>query len=490
MARPPEQPPPRLTPGTQVGAWRVEALQGQGAYGAVYRAVRVGQEDAGPVALKVSLYPWDARFAREAELLSRLIHPSIPRLLDRGVLRHAVSGAEHPFLVMEWVEGTPLYAWAKQQAPSFREVCRVLAQLARALEAIHAAGAVHRDVKGDNVLVRRSDRLPVLIDFGSGHFQGATRLTWQSLAPCTPGYMSAQAGRFEIGLPRNRDGYYAPTPADDLFALGVTAYRLVMGEYPPPMDAQEDEEGSWRVWIPDPRPLLERNPQVAPALREWILRLLSDDPQLRGTAAELAQTLEATAEGKVPERQQAEPVAAEELPVHVAPAVEAGKVAERLSPLGQRWAWVPWLALAATWLAALIFWPWEPVAVSPGHVSASPLRVMESEVLDAGTASVGDTTPTEPQAGEAPHSEKKPVAQEPSYVPPSGPRQQVQPDKRGRCPGRMQEAFDGGCWVQQSSMPVEACVENGYVLRKGKCYAPALEVPRKAVPTSSPREDD
>jgi len=85
MALLPEQPSTLLPPGTVVGPWRVEGLQGQGAYGAVYRAVRGGQEEAGPVALKLSsLYPWDARFGREAELLSRLSHPSIRRLLDRS----------------------------------------------------------------------------------------------------------------------------------------------------------------------------------------------------------------------------------------------------------------------------------------------------------------------------------------------------------------------------------------------------------------------
>jgi hypothetical protein len=79
---------------------------------------------------------------------------------------------------------------------------------------------------------------------GSGHFQGAPRLTWQSLPPGTYEYLSVQACRFEISLARHRDGYYPPSPADDLYALGVTAYRLVMGQYPPPLDAVEDEEGA------------------------------------------------------------------------------------------------------------------------------------------------------------------------------------------------------------------------------------------------------
>jgi serine/threonine protein kinase len=484
MEHPPEEHSPRLPPGTLVGNWRVEAWQSQGAYGAVYRAVQVGQEHAGPVALKLSLSPWDARFAREAQLLSRLSHPSIPRLLGQGVLR-SPSGAEHPFFVMEWVEGTPLYAWAEQHAPSQRQVCQLLAQLARALEALHASGAVHRDVKGDNVVVRHSDGRAMLIDFGSGHFQGAARLTWRSLAPGTPAYQSAQAGLFHIRCAREKDSYYAPTAADDLFALGVTAYRLVMGQYPPPMDAQEDEQGGWRVTSPDPRPLLEKNPQVRPMLRECILRLLSDEPSARGSAAQLAEALEAEAEKHVAEFRPAATPAPEVSPPTAPVSTRASEFQERPRTQAHKWAWRPWLALAAAAVSAVLLWPWQPVHAPPGSVSASTSEAEHAQVPDAGTAAAGDTAPTEPQASHPPPSERKSITQDSPFMPAADqPRRQTKPDAKGRCPGRLQVAFDGGCWVEH--LPAEGCAENGYMLLKGKCYAPVLEVPQKAVPTSSP----
>jgi len=429
-----------LTPGTRVGAWRVKAWQGQGANGAVYRAVRRGWRRSGPVALKVSLSLWDWRMEREAELLSRLSHPGIPRLLDRGKLKRA-SGTEYPFLVMEWVEGMPLYAWAEQHAPSGKQLCQVLARLARALEAVHAAGAVHRDVKGENVLVQLSDRLPVLVDFGSCHFEGAERLTWQSLPPVTLAYLSPQAGLFYQRLLYHPDSYYPPSPADDLYALGVTAYRLVMGQYPPPWEARKDELGGWRVTGPDLRPVLESNPRVEPRLREVIVQLLAEVPEARGTAAHVAETLEAAAE--VP-------------PLNVPTPESGSERPQRAKPPARVWAWEPWLALAAAGaiavLLAVLVGRSRPASVPPGL-----------EFVNAPPAS----------DAQAPLPEPSP--------------EQARPNKRGQCPGRRQVPINGGCWVQ-SSMPAAECVENGYVLFKGKCFGPARAPPKKPQPTSSPPE--
>jgi serine/threonine protein kinase len=230
----------------------VKAWQGQGGYGAVYRAERVGFGRSEPGALKVSLSRWGWRMEREVELLSRLSHPSIPRLLDRGG-RQSPSRDEYPFFVVEWVQGTPLYAWAEQHTPS------------------------------------------------------------------------------------------APSPADDLYALGVTAYRLVVGQYPARIETRQDEQGRWQAKSPDARRQLESNPRVEPALREVIVRLLSDEPEKRGTAAQVAEALEGPESSKPPERARARK---------------------------------PWLALAAAGVCAVL--PCLPRRGSPLPRSLFPSRVQGS----------------------------------------------------------------------------------------------------------------
>ena len=197
MKRPPAPSPHPLwlPPGTLVGEWRVLDCLGHGAHGLVFRALRVGHEHEGPVALKLALFPWDPRFMREVALLSLVLHPGVPRLRGHGFFKHP-SGTTHPYLVMDWVGGLPLYDWARQSNPSSRQVLQLLAQLARVLEATHAACALHRDVKGENVLVRRADGHALLMDFGSSHYQGAARLTWQAPPPGTPAYRSPEAAVF------------------------------------------------------------------------------------------------------------------------------------------------------------------------------------------------------------------------------------------------------------------------------------------------------
>jgi len=336
------------------------------------------------------------------------------------------------------VQGVGLYAWAEQHAPTGKQVCRVLAQLARALEVVHAAGAVHRDVKGDNVLVRLSDRRGVLTDFGSCHFPGAPRLTWRSLPPVTPEYLSPQALVFYLRSQRQPEDYYAPSPADDLYALGVTAYRLVMGQYPGRMDARGDEQGHWQVPSLDMRPLLESHGQVEPQLRQVLERLLSEAPDARGTAGQVAEALEAVA-GETGE--------AEERPE----AVERPRGRKRL------------LALAAAGACAVGLWSWQRVPRPPGHRAASTQQTSDTSPA-RDTSTLAQSFPPEPRPGQA------------------------RPDGKGRCPRPKQVIINGGCWFESASMSAEECKESGNVLLKGKCYIPAFPPAQKTPPTSSPAE--
>jgi serine/threonine protein kinase len=488
--------PASLPPGTEVGPWRVVEFQGHGSYGIVYRAFRVGQEHLGPVALKLARYPWDPRFAREAELLSRLHHPSIPGLLDHGPWR-AASGAEHPYLVIEWVEGTPLYAWAQQQEPSPEQLLRVVAQLARALATTHGANAVHRDVKGENIRVRRSDGRAMLIDFGSGHFQGASRLTWNSLPPGTADYRSPEACLFYLRSVGAPDAYFEATPADDLFALGVTAFRLITGQYPPALEPQRDEAGAWLLVREEVRPLLERHPRLDPLLREWMVRLLSLRAQERGTAVELAEALEAAAEhagasGHLVSAHRADTssvaLARREVaapPRPSAPQVSSGEVAppkqavRRVPALAWRFGRAP-VTVGLCWM---LVWALQAVSVRPERSPESWRDASSSDVPDAGPAAVGDSSSTAPLASVHTPSERERIAQN---IPPKPRPGQLRPSEKGQCPGRKQVALNGACWVEQSSMTAEECAENGYAYHRGRCYAPALTPSDKPLPTSGP----
>ena len=280
--------PASLPPGTEVGSWRVLELRGRGNYGAVYRVELA--DGSGPFALKLATHPLDPRFDREAELLTRIQHPGVPRLHAHGLWPHPAG--PFPYLVMEWMEGQPLYDWGQERHPTSRQVLQLLAQVARALDATHAVGGVHRDVKGDNVLVRVSDGRAILIDFGAGNIRGAPTLTAPPLPPGTPPYRSPEAVRFQWGYRSHPTAHYAAQPADDVFALGVTAYRLVTGTYPPPPRVPDTLAGDAEMSLMPPR---LRNPAVCAELDALILHMLAETPEERlggGSAAAVARALE------------------------------------------------------------------------------------------------------------------------------------------------------------------------------------------------------
>jgi eukaryotic-like serine/threonine-protein kinase len=416
-----------LPPGTEIGSWRILELRGQGAYGSVYRAERVGEEGRGSFALKLARHPADPRFEREAELLSRLCHPNIPALRDKGLWAHAAGRI--PFLVMDWVEGVPLYAWGSGRVLTSRQVMRVLAQAAHALAATHAAGGLHRDVSGSNLLIRPEDAHAMLIDFGAGSFHGAPPLTDEVLPPGTPPYRSPEALQFRWRFWRERGAHYTPGPADDVYALGVTAYRLVTGTYPPAKVILKGSSVSPPVQVP-----AEDRVTLSSSLAKLIRQMLSKKPSARGSASQVAQALEHAAASTGPEADQ--------------------PIARRPRPTGVSRHPGLWLAVAAGLTTSLLL----PGAWSVCHHQAR---------LD------GDSTETTGLAQDAlPGSGS--VQAPPSGVARIGldvPKKPLPGQARPPCRKRELEINDG-CW----SLPREAtppCEDRSYEWR-GVCYYPVL----------------
>jgi len=278
--------------GSTVGAWLILERIDSGSYGVVFRARRADDPQAPLVALKMAKQPGDPRFEREAELLRLLRHPGVVRYEDAGEWL-SPQGYHHPYIVMELVEGLVLYDWARGQQRSSLDVLRLLAQVAQALVALQAQDVIHRDVKGDNIRVTPEGRA-VLLDFGAGWYPGARVLTDTAAPPGTRPYRAPELLRFiwrSYYKDKNEEARWQSRASDDLYALGVTFYRLVTGTYPPPVSETGDERG-------EPRKLLRPSElaTVAPELESLIWPLLSEDAETRGSAAKLAQATERAAQ--------------------------------------------------------------------------------------------------------------------------------------------------------------------------------------------------
>ena len=204
--------------GRTFGRFRLAERIGEGGMGVVYRAERT---DGVPQTVAIKLISntvglgGQRRFAREGQLLARLEHPAVARLIDAGV------DTERAWIAMEYVRGTRIdqYCAARKLSPA--AIVTLIAQLADAIAAAHRLLVVHSDIKPTNVLVT-ADGVPKLIDFGistvlrdAGTEDGAT----------------ADAGRlFSPGFAAPEQINGGPvTVATDVYGLGALAYRLLTG---------------------------------------------------------------------------------------------------------------------------------------------------------------------------------------------------------------------------------------------------------------------
>jgi hypothetical protein len=202
---------------------RVLALAGRGGMGAVYRAeqTRLGRTVA------VKILPPEAtaeplareRLEREARVLAGLEHPGVLRVFDFGTLADGTS-----YLVMEWAEGGDLAARLAKGRVPWAEALGWVERIAAALDAAHARGVVHRDLKPGNVLLRADGSL-ALGDFGLARAEGAGFTTALTLS-------GVVYGTFDYMAPEQADGAGAVTKAVDVYALGVMTYQLLTGRVP------------------------------------------------------------------------------------------------------------------------------------------------------------------------------------------------------------------------------------------------------------------
>jgi serine/threonine-protein kinase len=251
--------------GTEVGGYLLEARLGRGGFGVVYRARCGGAQ----YAVKLISSRYAGTWGRgEMQALLRVESEGIAPLLGHGYWPAAAP--RFLFLVTRYVPGRTVSAWAREDNPGAIEVTERALGLTRALGEVHAAGVVHRDVKGTNVMVREPGGGVVLVDFGSAGPEGAST---RRLPPGTPHYRSPEALRFLREGGRG-EGYRA-THQDDLWALGVLLYWLLTGSWP--FEPTEPEAALYGA----PAPPHERNPRVPRALSEVCRRLLAPRPEAR-----------------------------------------------------------------------------------------------------------------------------------------------------------------------------------------------------------------
>jgi eukaryotic-like serine/threonine-protein kinase len=263
-------PPPRSGLPKTIGRFPVLGLLGKGSMGRVFHALH--PELDREVAIKVldvaqARTPEGVeRFLREIKSLRAIRHPNVVQVYEAALGRDG-----SPFLVMEHLQGETLSAFLRRTPDLSHDFAlHVALEVARGLNAAHAAGMIHRDVKPGNVFLVGPVGAPVgvkILDFGIARVSGAGPLTARGIILGTCEYMAPEQ---TVGDPVGRRA--------DIYALGVVLYRMLTGKLP-----FAGEPGSVLALQLTRRPHPPRalNPDIAPAVERIVLNAMRKVPANR-----------------------------------------------------------------------------------------------------------------------------------------------------------------------------------------------------------------
>jgi serine/threonine-protein kinase len=260
-------------PDELAGRYEIERELGAGAAAVTVAALdrRLGRR----VAIKI-LKPEEERdadfarrFTREAQTAAAINHPNVVNVYDVG------QEGDLYYLVMQLVDGTDLKELIqRERALPWPRAVAIARDVLAGLAAIHAAGIVHRDIKPQNVLIGRDGSVKVT-DFGVAHVERDTSLTAAGTTVGTAAYMAPEQAQGQ-----------APTPAADVYAVGVMLYEMVTGRLP------FDEPTAMATMLahiqrPAPTPVAPRGMEPLPrGIALAIEQALAKDPRTRFRSAE------------------------------------------------------------------------------------------------------------------------------------------------------------------------------------------------------------
>jgi eukaryotic-like serine/threonine-protein kinase len=251
--------------------YEIESALGHGGMATVYR----GRDRVlgRPVAIKVlaERYSGDekfvTRFRREARAAAGLNHTNIVSVFDTGD-----TDGRH-YIVMEMVEGETLADLLRREGPlSPDRAARIAGTVARALEAAHEKGLIHRDVKPGNVMLTRDGDVKVM-DFGIARAATDDTLTQTGMVLGTASYLSPEQSR---GEPVNH--------RSDVYSLGCVLYEMLTGR--PPFEGGTPVGVAYKHVHERPDPPSSVNPAVPPEVEAVVMRALEKDPDARYPSAD------------------------------------------------------------------------------------------------------------------------------------------------------------------------------------------------------------